>query len=193
MQQEFIPYSQAVALQELGFKSTCFGWYGPITKYGDKHKLNIEPSMYNLLKDNGGRVDAPLYQQAFDWFRDEHSLLHVISPGLLCTISFLNEFETLSTLGGATKIFNHTHVDNGDETYFLDYRAAQLACLCKLIAIVESRNRKLKKVTHEYNWFEELPEKAWKDIEKLNSKEIMLLIKDLNKQMVNSIHSLDGG
>ena len=63
-QTEFIPYEQALELKELGFNEPCFGYW------------NIDPYLpkptFNLVKpfDHEWCVPAPLYQQAFRWFRD---------------------------------------------------------------------------------------------------------------------------
>ena len=67
MKKEFIPYEQALELKELGFDEPCFGRYDG----RDENKGKIWYEMPNLgkgwipVKD----VLAPLYQQAFRWFR----------------------------------------------------------------------------------------------------------------------------
>jgi hypothetical protein len=55
MTKEFVPYEQALALQELGFNEPCF-------KYKDNTNFR------------------PLYQQAFRWFREKHNLKSYIAP-----------------------------------------------------------------------------------------------------------------
>ena len=63
MEKEFIPYEQALALKELGFDEMCFGLYAPPSKTVFLHH-------YGLLRAKE-QVLAPLYQQAFRWFREK--------------------------------------------------------------------------------------------------------------------------
>jgi hypothetical protein len=64
----FCNYTQALALKELGFDETCFGCF---TKSGE---LSYD---FSDNKDEGHYFQdcaAPLKQQVFKWFRDEHHL-----------------------------------------------------------------------------------------------------------------------
>ena len=64
MKKEFIPYEQASALKELGFDEPCLGWYasdGSLIKDYVTNKFNEF-------------TVAPLYQQAFRWFREKYEL-----------------------------------------------------------------------------------------------------------------------
>ena len=65
MQNEFIPYEQALELKELGFDEPCFGYYD--------EGGNLYTEMQECLQ-------APLYQQAFKWFREKYGLFIVIKP-----------------------------------------------------------------------------------------------------------------
>ena len=74
MNKEFIPYEQALELKELGFDERCFGFYNP------RHEISKEPLYEHTggTFDNYNRTDylvsAPLYQQAFRWFREKYDL-----------------------------------------------------------------------------------------------------------------------
>ena len=70
MTKEFIPYEQALALKELGFDETCFMSYNPNPNWWDNYCTNSEISSLN----GGSNVvcSAPLYQQAFRWFREKY-------------------------------------------------------------------------------------------------------------------------
>lgn len=58
MENEFVPYEQALALKELRFD---------------------EPCMSSRDMNNGeGLIQLPLYQQAFRWFRERHDMHHGI-------------------------------------------------------------------------------------------------------------------
>ena len=70
---EFIPYEEALALKELGFDEECFGFFDDID---DDHELFlIRTQTWNAVHNlNKHLTRAPLYQQAFRWFRDVHDL-----------------------------------------------------------------------------------------------------------------------
>lgn len=79
---EFVSYEQALALKELGFDEECLGYY--YTLNGKDWKF-AEKSEYNRLDDEiniGGKFSllAPLYQQAFKWFREKHNLYGDVYP-----------------------------------------------------------------------------------------------------------------
>jgi trehalose utilization protein len=68
MKNEFIPYEQACELKWLGFKEDCLDRYHP------KHKelaSNIS-TWSNRHFPESLMIPAPLYQQAFRWFRKNH-------------------------------------------------------------------------------------------------------------------------
>lgn len=69
MEKEFIPYEQALALKELGFDEDCLGYY---TKEG-----MILGSSFALC---GKICNIILYQQAFRWLREVHSIDIIIQP-----------------------------------------------------------------------------------------------------------------
>ena len=54
MEKEFVPYELSIELKELGFDEPCFGGW-------DKNKK------WYYHPDSDIIVDAPLWQQAFDW------------------------------------------------------------------------------------------------------------------------------
>ena len=63
MNTEFVPHKQALALKELGFDEPCFGWYSEDGTFYEG-KMTIHQ----------GLLLAPLYQQAFRWFREKYGL-----------------------------------------------------------------------------------------------------------------------
>ena len=129
MRNEFIPYKEALALKELGFDEPCFYMWNIDTKElfsSNSTDINGQPTNLDLI----GNVDftAPLYQQAFRWFRDTYGYQHSIDIDLS-----LENFFTIK------------HRDKGmiyesKETYKL-YEEAELACLKKLIKIINKTRR----------------------------------------------------
>ena len=132
MNKEFIPYEQALALKELGFDEPCFANYdddGKLTNgnYTIKQKLIylVDYSRINIT------LLAPLYQQAFRWFREKHNidgLLHKTVEGSYYFWITECEYEN----------YNHYKYYN-QMVYFNTYEEAELACLIKLIKIVKKK------------------------------------------------------
>jgi hypothetical protein len=70
MNKDFIPYEQALELKGLGFDEPCYGWFD--TGY-------LRFGCYESESVTGlGDLLAPLYQQAFRWFREKCGLRHFI-------------------------------------------------------------------------------------------------------------------
>jgi len=124
MTQEFIPYQQALELKELGFDEPCFGWYsnmdGNVFRQGYcETYLGIE----NCAK-------APLYQQAFRWFREncDWPIETWIQPYLSINP---RTYEGLYWRRGETESVG----------IYDTYEEAELACLIKLIEIVKTKQQ----------------------------------------------------
>jgi hypothetical protein len=127
---EFVPIELADRLQLLGFNEPCIAWY-----YGKDlwmvDQKESEPINYRQNPIRGGNgILAPLYQQAFRWFRDEYGMsgsIQIEHDAYQWSI-----YEEGETSGLAS--------DNWDGT---DYEEAELACLKKLIEIVEQEEKEL--------------------------------------------------
>jgi hypothetical protein len=134
MSKEFIPYEQAVELKEIGFCEECFGCY-QLAEFRD-YRVGLEVDnkiVLNTLNgyrnyDNENQIPAPLYQQAFRWFRDEHNWpIEVwIEPHL--STNHRKYASKLWTRG--------EYIEFG---IFDTYEQAELACLKKLIEIVKTK------------------------------------------------------
>jgi hypothetical protein len=100
MEKEFVPYELALRMKQLGFDEPCFMYWWK----GENDYILAD------LIDGEARTNdfkAPLYQQAFRWFREKHRSKHIwIMDELL---------------------------DTGEYTY----DEAELACLKYCIEIVE--------------------------------------------------------
>ena len=135
MEKEFLNYTEALALKELGFDEPCFGYYT-----GDKKHLLIRPNMGRRNEDLNDIVcTAPLYQQAFRWFREKYELfseviMHIPQEGDLdgCfTYLFL-----------ISSVNNYTKNTKVNRTYYKSHEEAELECLKKLIEITQNTNKK---------------------------------------------------
>ena len=122
MEKEFIPYTLALALKELGFDEPCFKkyivgclWSNPTT-----------PEVYKHIHSNSSDCLAPLYQQAFRWFRKKHGLHVIIDEEIRPQIKDSN----------GKLLFEYTK--DGKYAGF-EYEEAELECLKKLIEIVKEK------------------------------------------------------
>jgi len=72
MTKEFTPYDRALKLKELGFDEPCFGYYLA------GNLLITNDDVYNSTSIPV--IKAPLFQQAFRWFREKHGVSVYVSP-----------------------------------------------------------------------------------------------------------------
>jgi hypothetical protein len=137
----FIPYEQALALKELGFNEPCLAGYnfkdrrtGQFTYPSAKEpNTTSEARVYHKDKKI---VGAPLYQQAFRWFRENHNLVYQINylyNGNYQVVIHKNTHEYMELI----QDLEHACVDEIPDNY--SYEEAELACLIKLIEIVKNK------------------------------------------------------
>jgi hypothetical protein len=124
MIKEFVPYELALELKQLGFDEQCFSFYdsdGELYESEGYYKKG-----YNVFDEE---VIAPLYQQAFRWFREKHNIDAWVQP-------FVSEKQNgkpfLPDESYAYYIFEDG-VYVADGVNFLDSEEAEMACLKKLI------------------------------------------------------------
>jgi hypothetical protein len=109
MEKEFVPYELALKMKALGFDEPCFGHYNNGELVYSSHTNN------NMQRF---RYSAPLYQQAFRWFREKYDLNYVIVKA---------------------ESWFYTIIEYDAQEGFNTYEEAELACLENLIEIVESK------------------------------------------------------
>ena len=130
MEKEFVPYEQALALKELGFDEPCFGFYNNADgNVWIKH--TVDESIKSIYT---GDFEAPLYQQAFRWFREKYKLYPEI--GLHDREDEKTWRLTISILGYYELAYNQ---NVGKEPYYKTYEETESACLIKLIEIVKTK------------------------------------------------------
>ena len=131
MNKEFIPYEQALALKELGFDEPCFGWYQDNTL-----RLDINANQSIKFHEHLGRfkgcIIAPLYQQAFRWFRKKYDVYHFVTRevGINTSDIFFVASYYKGKKGNSPK---DTCVSSRT------YEEAELECLKKLIEIAKTK------------------------------------------------------
>jgi hypothetical protein len=140
MESEFIPYTEALELKELGFDEPCFGWFrstlipSNFTEYFLETKFGMNESPSDWVNSNflDKACSAPLYQQAFRWLLKEHNLYAIIIP----TITMHWTFKTMTIIEGMVEAPPYKHVDAHD---YVTQEEAELASLEKLIEIVKEK------------------------------------------------------
>jgi len=135
MNKEFIPYEQALELKELGFDERC------LTSYANDGDLmsvwNVDSSFESATTMNDepdaayvrNSVDfkesswcaAPLYRQAFKFFREKHNFTF--------------------SIGKLNHVVLHVPVNDYSTTFVIDqqetYELAEIECLKKMIEIAK--------------------------------------------------------
>lgn len=75
MKKRFVPYNLALKLKKLGFNEDCFGYYGdPLIGEQERFSLRIDWMPESYPFKNSLHCLAPIWEQAFDWFREKHGL-----------------------------------------------------------------------------------------------------------------------
>ena len=134
MEKEFVPYEEALALKELGFDEDCeyFGYY---YIYNDKPSLETQSSYDFGTHQN--TVSAPLYQQAFRWFREEHSLWEEVKVEDNVMLGTQKYYWLIFGGYKSAQGTNWIRAIADDNAVYTTYEEAQLACLRELIKIVQ--------------------------------------------------------
>jgi hypothetical protein len=133
MEKEFVPYELAVKLKALGFDESCFGYYED-----NNLTITFPSTSSNGWKWVGNSIipakntKAPLYQQAFRWFRDKN---------------FHAKIESYHSLGkhkpfGLSIDYLHesgkwTYIDHGGDFDFQTHEEAQERAIEIIIGILE--------------------------------------------------------
>jgi hypothetical protein len=125
MEKEFIEYEQALALKELGFESPypIGGYQGGKVFYYEKGELYYDGRPMYSSDAHSGQLLAPLYQQAFRWFREKK--IH----------SIVQEYAFKNYMFSIDDGINLDVEVIGYDTY----EEAELECLKRLIEIVKKQ------------------------------------------------------
>jgi hypothetical protein len=119
MNKEFITYEQALALKELGFDESCLGHYD-----NPENSVWITDSPpYYAIKENV--CLAPLYQQAFRWFREKYKIVAAITVRN-------DDFDFTIFIPWNIECYENN-------TEYNTYEKAEQACLNNLIEIIKNK------------------------------------------------------
>jgi len=123
IEKEFVPYELALKLKQLGFDESCFGHYSNGEFVYSSHTNNTMQRF---------RYAAPLYQQAFRWFRENYGL-RIRNYGAMNYSGEVSEhFEIFRYAKGTSDKALSIRVGA------LTYEEAELECLKKLIETVKN-------------------------------------------------------
>jgi len=123
MEKEFVPYEQALELKELGFNEPCLAYYSDVELQNPY--LSVGRGVKTLSDMQGGYYKlAPLYQQAFRWFRDKYGLIGWVEG----KFKYKYCIESNIPADGQLNRFP-----------FRKYEEAELECLKQLIEIIKSK------------------------------------------------------
>jgi len=122
MENDFVSYPFALRIKALGFKER-------VLTYFEDHKLKLHDhiSGWDFNSSFLNCVSRPTYSQVFRWFRDHHNIE--------CTSTAVVQAE--KKWYNISLIYNQDIVN--DYSLIETYEEAELACLEKLLEIVEQQ------------------------------------------------------
>lgn len=131
MNKEFVSYEIALALKEIGFDEPCLASYGYNAFTYNPNSDTNHPSLIIGGSSHIGitprSIPAPLYQQAFLFFREKYGISSWISTEL----GFTSETYCWQITGDSQSSIYKAN--------FKSYEEAELACLDKLIELVKQK------------------------------------------------------
>lgn len=125
MEKEFVPYEVALRLKVLGFDEECF-YVKPLK---EKTEFFYTPSDYDDFPEQKElEVGMPLYQQAFRWFDYSTEWSGFIVPS-----------REEGCFDWWIQNYTDPQLSIESDEWYRGREEAELACLQKLIEIVESK------------------------------------------------------
>jgi hypothetical protein len=128
IENEFIPYEQALALKELGFDESTYAW----RQHGNGISGDVEGKRDYYNRKGDVYTALPLYQQAFRWFREKYDLQYNIIWNKFYEKTPY-QYEVRQTWR------NETLRPYGTSGMCKTYEEAELECVKKLIEIVKEK------------------------------------------------------
>ena len=118
MENQFIPYGQALELKELGFDEKCYGHYtseGELNTIEDYAKygadiLQMINKRFNSETYMKEVCTAPLYQQAFKFFRDRYGYSYSIGRTNICVYHLMVQGTLLTNMIQDSKSYEESEL-----------------------------------------------------------------------------------
>lgn len=129
----FASYKQSIQLKILGFDWDCLGYY----VVGQEKNLFYKMNKYNSRPNY--KVSAPLYSQAFSWFRSIHGIQYEILPFFQDEKLFGYNFVVYET----QKERIEYEIDELSSPIHCDYKTyeeAENACLIRCISLIDEES-----------------------------------------------------
>ena len=132
LEKEFVPYELTLELKKLGFDEECLKHYCKHWKDDLPYLRDQSHPSYPEHWQENTTINAPLWQQAFDWFREKHNLTSEQS------IEQHRRKTDKKWMYSITWLIEDAMYTHSKITYS-SYQEARLACLEKLIEIVKNK------------------------------------------------------
>jgi hypothetical protein len=129
MNKEFVPYELAVKLKELGFDEPCLFAFDNCSTPMRCTDLRTNEQKFNGVNYNSSTYTSqPTFSQVFRWFRDKKGLHGIYTMG--------DDWNNYYWQVWRNDYMTKTYVCSSDWVYET-YEEAEVACLTKLIEIVQ--------------------------------------------------------
>ena len=147
MKNLFAPYQPSLDMRDLGFDEPCITSYdtegklrNPFDYNNSEYNDNLNRQSYfedakhfvqnSTINKESGFIAAPMYEQAFRWFREKYN----------CVCEIIRK-----EVGNHSEFIGWVYIDDRkiDVVSYWDsksYEEAQLECLKKLIQIIKEKN-----------------------------------------------------
>ena len=138
LEKEIVPYDVALRLKIIGYntlkRESCFAYYNTSNSLHD-----LESADWWSLPKNDFQyaLSAPTFSQAFRWFRNKYNLRGFI--GFRPNVKKFDHHIYDMSLSGREYVKQRTMEEFNKDPLVGTYEEAELACLIKLIEIVESK------------------------------------------------------
>jgi hypothetical protein len=139
MNKEFVPYELALRMKQLGFDEPCMYY---VDEQNNSFIYNFQTHPDEFIEWCGVTViSTPLYQQAFRWFREKYDLDYSLLPESSSGHRLLDRTFNIVIY----KYYINMNVQSeivridGKIAIYNKREEAELACLRKLIQIIENK------------------------------------------------------
>ena len=138
MNNEFVSYEMALELKELGFDEPCICGYNDYHLLRSKISSSFDGDFVKWDEKYDKDLKAPLYQQAFRFFREKYNIQgYIYSSAVRGNAEKTKQFTGyIWNINGIDMPFLST--DARDELHDT-YEEAELACLIKLIELIKNK------------------------------------------------------